>query len=300
MRKLLLLICCSGFALGLFAQELNFSVTVNTPKLQTADPAVFRSLEIAVRDFMNNTKWTDDEFEIDERIRGSIIINVNEELSATRFTAEMAIQSVRPIYGSNQETPMLNYQDNNVWFEYEQFQPLVFSQNVINDNLTALLAFYAYVIIGLDYDSFAPMGGEPFFQQAQQIVNIIPPAIANGTPKGWRAQDGNRNRYWIIENILSPRARNMRQGMYEYHRQGIDLMHNNPAAGRAIVLEAMNVVNEVKRTYPTAMILQMFSDAKSDELIEIFKAGNSTEKNKLIQIMTRVDGSRAARYRAIR
>lgn len=282
------------------AQELNFNVTVNVPKIQTVDPQVFRSLETAVQEFMNNTKWTNDEFQVDERIRGSIIINITEEMSATRFSAEMAIQSVRPIYGSNQETPMLNFQDNQVWFDYEQFQPLVFSQNAFNDNLTALLAFYAYIIIGLDYDSFSPNGGEPHYQQAQQIVNLIPPSIANISPKGWRAQDGNRNRFWIIENILSPRARNFRQAMYEYHRQGLDLMYENSTAGRAIVLEALNSINELKRTYPTAMILQMFSDAKSGEIIEIFKPAPSTQKNKLIQLMTRVDGSRAAQYRAIR
>lgn len=142
-----------------FAQELNFQITVNTPKLQTADPRVFQSFQTAVQEFMNNTKWTQDVYEPQERIKGNMIITINKEESATRFTAEVAIQAVRPIYGTMNETPLITIQDKNVWFDYEQFQPLIFTQNAFNDNLTSLLAYYAYIVIGMDNDSFSPFGG---------------------------------------------------------------------------------------------------------------------------------------------
>ncbi|MEM9849965.1 MAG: DUF4835 family protein, partial [Bacteroidota bacterium] len=221
--------------MGLMAQELNFQVTINTPQLQTTDPKVFEALEGQVQEFLNNTKWTNDIFDFEERIKGNLVININEEQSATRFTAEVAIQTTRPIYGSGEETVMINFQDRNVWFDYEQYQPLIFNQNTYNDHLTAILAYYAYIVIGLDYDSFSPIGGEPYFQIAQEIVNTIPQGVAGQEPRSWRAQDGKINRYWLIENLLSPRVRPLRQALYDYHRQGLDLMSQDAIAGRAII-----------------------------------------------------------------
>ncbi|MEN0047950.1 MAG: DUF4835 family protein [Bacteroidota bacterium] len=288
--------------LGLIAQELDFQVTINTPKLQTADPKVFETLETAIQEFMNNTKWTNDVFEQEERIKGSIVLNINDEQSATRFTAEMAIQAVRPVFNSSEETVMFRYQDKDIWFDYEQYQPLIFSQNAYNDHLTAILAYYAYVIIGLDYDSFSPIGGQPYFERALEIVNNIPANVAGTLPAGWRAQDSGKriNRYWLTENLLSPRVRPYRQAMYDYHRQGLDLMSKDAVAGRAIIAQAIDGINGVQRAYPNSMILQLFSDAKSDEITEIFASASMAEKNKVIQVMTRVDGGRSAKYRSIR
>jgi hypothetical protein len=284
------------------AQELNFQVTVNTPTLQTADPRIFETFEQAVQEFMNNTKWTNDVYEEEERIKGSIVINVSKELSPTRFIAEVAIQSTRPIYESGEETVMFNFQDKNVWFDYEQYQPLIFNQNTFNDNLTATLAFYAYMMIGLDYDSFSPMGGESYFKIGQEIVTNIPPAISAAVTEaaGWRAQDGKINRFWLAENMLSPRTRNYRQAMYDYHRQGLDLMAEDAVAARAVINQALQSLLDVQRSYPNAMVLQTFSDAKSAEITEIFGNAPMAEKNKVIQVMTRIDGARSAKYRAIR
>ncbi|MEM6699286.1 MAG: DUF4835 family protein [Bacteroidota bacterium] len=286
----------------MIAQELDFQVTINTPKLQTADPKVFETLETAIQEFMNNTKWTNDVFEQEERIKGSIVLNINDEQSATRFTAEMAIQAVRPVFNSSEETVMFRYQDKDIWFDYEQYQPLIFSQNAYNDHLTAILAYYAYVIIGLDYDSFSPIGGQPYFERALEIVNNIPANVAGTLPAGWRAQDSGKriNRYWLTENLLSPRVRPYRQAMYDYHRQGLDLMSKDAVAGRAIIAQAIDGINGVQRAYPNSMILQLFSDAKSDEITEIFASASMAEKNKVIQVMTRVDGGRSAKYRSIR
>lgn len=302
MKKYSFLLLFLLASLGIFAQELDFQVTINTPKLQTADPKVFETLETAIQEFMNNTKWTNDVFEQEERIKGSIVLNINEEQSATRFTAELAIQAVRPVFNSSEETVMFRYQDKDIWFDYEQYQPLIYAQNTYNDHLTSILAFYAYIIIGLDYDSFSPIGGEPYFERALETVNNIPAGVAAVQPAGWRAQDSGKriNRYWLTENLLSPRVRPYRQAMYDYHRQGLDLMANDAVAGRAIIGQAIDAINGVQRAYPNSMILQLFSDAKSDEITEIFAAASMAEKNKVIQVMTRVDGARSAKYRSIR
>ncbi|RMG76639.1 MAG: DUF4835 family protein [Bacteroidetes bacterium] len=292
---------CVGLLLcaGLQAQELKVNVTINTPKLQTADESVFEDLEKEITEFLNNQKWTNDVFEEDERIKTEIVLTISEELSQTSFKAEMSIQSVRPVYGSNYETALLTHQDKDIVFTYNQFQPLEYTENVFTDNLTAILAFYAYIVIGMDYDSFSPFGGEPYFQKAQDIVNNIPPTIASQVP-GWRSTDSNRNRYWIVENLLTPRTRPYRQAMYDYHRQGLDVMHKDVSAGLAMMTNAIEQIGEVNRNYPNAMIIQMFANAKRSEIIEIFKGASSQQLEKVISVMQRADPSNASEYRKLR
>ena len=207
----------------LLAQELEVEVAINTPKLQTADPKVFENLEKSMEEFLNNRKWTEDVYEPEERIKCKIQLTIEEEISATRFRANIAVQSRRPIYKSSEETPMLNHVDKDFIFDYEPFQPIIFSKNLFQDNLSSILGFYAYIIIGMDYDSFSPLGGEEYFKIAQDILNNVPQNAASQFP-GWRQLDGNRNRYWIIENLMNPRVRDFRQGMYEYHRLSLDMM----------------------------------------------------------------------------
>ena len=284
---------------GLQAQELNVNVTINTPKLQTADVSVFEDLEREITEFMNNQKWTNDVYEEEERIKAEIVITISDELSQTSFKSEVSIQSVRPVFGSNYETALMTHQDKDVVFTYNQFQPLEFTENAYTDNLTAVLAFYANVLIGMDYDSFTPFGGEPFFQKAQDIVNNVPPTVASQVP-GWRSTDGNRNRYWIIENLLSPRTRPYRQAMYDYHRQALDVMHEDVGAGLAVMASSIDQIGEVNRSYPNSMILQMFSNAKRSEVIEIFKGASSQQKEKVVAVMQKVDPSSASEYRKMR
>ncbi|MFM9951594.1 MAG: DUF4835 family protein [Saprospiraceae bacterium] len=284
---------------GVQAQELTFSVKINTLKLQTVDPKVFTTLEQSVAEFLNNQKWTDEIFETTERINCNLVLTIQEELSPTSFKADLAIQASRPVYGSTYETRMLNHLDKEVTFSYEQFQPLIYSKNVFNDNLSSILAFYVYVILGMDADSFSLFGGDDHYQTAQEILNTVPQNVASSAA-GWRSTEGNRNRYWIIENILSPRVRPLRQGLYEYHRQGLDMMSNDVNTGRAIVLQALEEVDKVNQSYPNAMIVQMFSNAKSDEIVEIFKRGTRQEQDRVVQIMTKVDATNASKYRNIK
>ena len=281
------------------AQELNASVKVNTQKLQTVDPKVFETLEQSLNEFLNSQKWTGDVFELEERINCNFVLTVQEERSPTSFKADLAIQASRPIFGSTYETALLNHIDKDVTFVYEQFQPLQFSRNVYNDNLSAVLAFYCYLILGMDYDSFSPLGGEPYFQIAQEILNNVPQSAAAANA-GWRSLDGNRNRYWIIENILSPRVRPLRQAMYDYHRQALDIMAEDVAAGRVIMSKALEQIGEVNQAYPNSMIVQMFVNSKSLEVVEVYKKGTRQEQDLVIQIMSKIDPTNASRYRSIR
>lgn len=285
-----------GFAM---AQELICQVRINTQKLQTVDPAVFETLEQTVQEFMNNTKWTNDAYEQQERINCNILLTIQEELSPTSFRADLAIQATRPVFNSNYQTPLLNHIDREVTFSYEQFQPLRFSRNTFNDNLSQILSFYSYVILGMDYDSFALYGGEPYFQIANEILTSIPQGIAERF-SGWQSKDGSRNRFWIIENLLSPRIRPYREAMYNYHRHALDVMAQDVGQGRAVMTQSINTLQDVFQNYPNAMILQMFVNAKSNEVLEIFKRGTSEEKNTVIRVMSRIDASNAEQYRAIR
>lgn len=284
---------------SLFAQELNTTVKINVQKLQTVDKKVFETLEQTVREFMNSQKWTDEIFDQNERITCNILLTIQEELSPTSFKADLAIQASRPVYGSGYETVIFNHIDRDVAFAYEQFQPLIFSRNAFNDNLSAVLSFYAYLILGMDGDSFAALGGEKYFQTSQEIVNNVPPNASNAY-KGWRGADSDRNRFWMIENLLSPRVRPYRQGMYDYHRQALDVMASDAGKGRQTIADVLQKVSEVNQAYPNSMIIQMFNNTKAQEIVEIFKRGTLQEQDRVIQIMSRIDPANAGKYRAIK
>lgn len=299
MRKYSVAIALLFLLQSLVAQELNTTVKINVQKLQTVDPKVFATLEQTVTEFMNSQKWTNDVYEQEERINCNILLTIQEELSPTSFKADLAIQASRPVYGSNYQTVIFNHIDREVAFPYEQFQPLIFSRNAFNDNLSAVLSFYAYIILGMDGDSFAPLGGESHLQTAQEIVNNVPPN-ATSAYKGWRGADGDRNRFWMIENLLSPRVRLFRQGMYDYHIKGLDIMSSNDTKGRQTIADVLQKVSEVNQSYPNSMIITMFNNTKSSEIIEIFKRGNIAEQDRVVQIMSRVDPANASKYRAIK
>lgn len=281
--------------------ELNCTVRIVTPQLQVTDRRVFDQLEIALRDFLNNTKWTNDIFEQDERIKCNFILTVKTEQANNTFDAELAVQSVRPVYGSGYETPMLSHLDKDISFQYEQNQPIQFQVDASdNQNLPALFAFYAYVILALDYDSFSLYGGEQHLLTAQQIVTNIQNS-PNNRSSGWRPADGgkNRNRYWIVENLLNPRVRPYRGAMYTYHRKGLDLFSSDIESGKTAVLQALEEVDKVNTAYFNSMITQMFANSKKDELVEMWKIGSKPQKDRVQQIMTKVDPANTPRYREI-
>ncbi len=285
---------------GILAQELNATVRLTVPKLQTADPRVFQTLERSVQDFLNNQRWTDLTYESNERIEFAVQMNITEEISQTTFKADFALQLVRPVYGSDYKTSILTHVDKDIIFTYEEFQPIEDSRNFFRDNLSAVLTFYAMLAIGLDSDSFAELGGDPYYTVAQGIINAIPPGIAEQDP-GWNSLSGNKtNRYWLIENLLSPKVRPYREAMYQYHRHGLDMMHKDVTSSQQVILQAITSTDQVRESYPTVMVTRMFVNAKSDEIIEIFKAADSTTRNKVMQIMRRLDVTNSNKYNVLR
>lgn len=284
------------------AQEFNATVKINTPKLQTADPAVFKTLEKAIVQLINGTAWTEDEYEDFERINASFTINITQELSATSFQAEMLVQASRPVYNSGEETQLLATKDNSLTFGYEQYQPMEFTKNTFNNNLTSIIAFYCYYILGLDYDTYALNGGSENYQLAQDVITNVPPNIVNGDD-GWSSVKGNnRNRYWLLENILSPRVSSLRSALYDYHLRGLDRMSEDIEGGRNSIANAITKINQVHRAYPNTMIVQIFAIAKGDEILQIF--ANATvdkpTKQKVYQAMIKIDAANASKYDPLR
>jgi Domain of unknown function (DUF4835) len=291
------LLACVHFT---HAQEFLTTVKIVTPQLQNTDRKVFDQLESGLRDFLNNKKWTNDPFEPNERIKLNFIITVSEELGGNTFKSELNIQATRPVFGSNYETPLLTHVDKDFNFTWDIGQPLDFVPDLLTDNLTATIGFYAYLILGLDYDSFSPLGGEPYFQIINNMVSTIPPAVA-GASKGWQAPDGgkNRNRFWIAENFVSAKLKPFRQAFYTYHRKGLDVMSTDVEKGKVFILQALEDVDKGNQSYFNAFAIQMFGNTKRDELIEMFKVAGRPQKERVFQIMSKVDPANAQKYREL-
>lgn len=294
------LICCSLLAyFNSFSQEFSVGkITVSTPSLQITDPEIFATLEAELTDFFNSTKWTETEYEDHERIQTTIQINIKEELDNRTFKADLAIQASRPIYGSNQSTSLLTHADKGFVFEYEKFQPLEKSDNNYYNNISSIMSFYAYLILGLDYDSFSQFGGDPFFQTALNIVNVIPPDVL-GVDKSWRSVDPTNNRYWIIENMTSPRVRPMRDALYRYHRLGLDYIAEDSEKAKTVLLAACEDIRAVHQDYSRAVAIPMFTNAKREEIIEIFKNALSSQKSTIYQLFSKMDPTNSTKYRQL-
>jgi hypothetical protein len=291
---LALMVCLSNLN---FAQEFDFDIKVQPPAItQLADPKIFKSLEAALKELVNNTRWTEDIYEQNERLQGSIRLTIKSEASVTGFTAELAIQANRPVHGADYTTPIFIHLDREVSFTYEQFQPVQFVKNNFTDNLSSTIAYYLYVILGMDYDSFAPQGGEPYWQLAQDIFNTLPSAAKSE----WQGKDlGNRNRYWFVENMLSPRLKNYRQGVYEYHRLGLDVASTDVNRCKLAILQCLDKMDEAQQAYPNTLAVRTFAGTKTSELIEIFKNSSSDQKSRFIQIMTRIDPANSSKFNQV-
>lgn len=284
--------------LQLKAQELNCKVQILAQRATTTDQQVFKTLETSIFEFMNNRKWTQDVYANNERIECSIFLNITEDDGSGKFSATVNVQSSRPIFNTSYNSVLLNHADQSWKFEYVQFQPLIFTEGTYTDNLTSLLAFYAYLIIGLDYDSYSLKGGSLYLQKAQEVVNLIP---QNGEfAVGWRQADGNlRNRYWIIENILNPRFEIFRKINYEYHRLAMDKMYDDTRTSRTKITSLLKNIESVYATNPNAMVIQMFFAAKQNELINLYSKASPLEKAEAVNLLTKYDPVNGQKYNAI-
>jgi hypothetical protein len=293
--RFLLLFFLTGLSAGLRAQELQCGVVVSAPQLRVVDPKVFKTLETSIYEFMNNRTWTGDKFKLEEKIRCDINITITDELDVDRFRAQVAIQSSRPVYNSDYQTVVFNWVDKDWEFSYVEYQPLEFNENIVLNNLTSMLAYYAYIIIGLDYDSYALNGGTTYLQKAQKIVNNS----QNAVEKGWKPYDGIRNRYWLTDNLNNPRFAAYREAFYKYHRLGLDVFHQDAISTVSVITQALTLLNGVNTSNPNSMAIQVFFNAKSDEIIGIYTDAPSKEQAQAIAMLNRMDAQNANDYRKI-
>lgn len=293
MKKVLYIAILALGTLQAQAQELNASVKVTYQKVTNMDPAIFTALETSVKQFLNNTRWTSDVYSPEERIKCSFLINITDAPSTDYFKGELTVVSNRPVYGSVFECNMLNIKDGNFDFNYVPFQPMEFSETSYLNNLTSMLSFYAYMIIALDYDSYAPEGGTPYLTKARQIVQN-----AQQAPEaGWKSFDNaGRNRFTLSEDLLNPAFKAYRAFTYKYHREGFDHFYNDFENSRKKAIEALMTIEDIYKQRPNSFLLQIFFNSKRDEAINMLKDAPKTETLALVQVMRKVDGAYSSRW----
>jgi len=304
LKKLLLnvlLLIAAGTAAN--AQEFNCKVKVLSAAILNVDKQVFATMEKSIADFMNTRKWTTEEYGANERIDVNIMLNLTGKATDDDlYNATLTIQSSRPVFNASYTSPTVNFVDKDVVFRYSQFTPFQFDDNrvVANDpmasNITAILAYYAYLILGLDYDSFSPNGGSSFYKRAQNVVNNAP---EDKGISGWKAVEGNRNRYWIVDQILSPRFQEVRNYFYSMHREGFDKMSASPEQARQKILAGIPKLNQVNKENPTSILLQFFFNAKSDELAKVVAQLPKDQRAPFIAMLSSMDVPNVTKYQAL-
>ncbi len=288
----LLLIVSANQIVG---QELNCKVVVNDERAQTSDRRVFRDMEVEFARFMNDRKWSNNNYRPEERIQCNMAITIESMPAVGFYNATVQIQSSRPVYNTSYSSLIFNFADRDWQFEYVESTPLDFGDNVFSSNLTSMLAFYAYIIIGLDKDTFEEFGGEEQFKKALDIVNL-----AQQTSKsGWQAFQSNRNRYWLSENLTNQDLRPIRKGLYTYHRLAMDQFETKQDESRTLVVNVLKDIQAANRNIPNSILKIAFFDAKKNELAKIFEKGNPATKKEAYTILMAVDPSNTEKYRSI-
>lgn len=305
MRKLILIILGTWLACSTYAQDLNCNVDITHDKIQNVDPKVFQSLKKALSDFVNNRKWVAENLKPAERIECSFLLNLTERNPADNtYRGTLNIQSSRPVFNSGYNTKMVNFVDRDIYFRFDESQNLQFDDNRVagsdahSANLTATIAFYVYLILGFDYDSFAPKGGEAYFKKALNVVMNAPEDTK--LIKGWKAAESNRNRYWLIDQILNPRFQDLRPYYYDYHRKGLDILSSKPEDGRKVITDGIETLTKVNNANPTSILMQFFFNAKSSEFVNIMMQTPAAERKDFIEQLCKLDVPNAGRYRAIK
>jgi hypothetical protein len=285
-------------------QELQAKLTVLSNKVSTqVDKKTFQTLQTSLTNFLNNRKWTNDAFQPQEKIKCNFLLSIEQDQGQNIYRASLTVQAARPIYNSSYESPIINFQDADVVFKYVEFQPIEFNENRIQGsdplaaNLTAVLAYYINIILGMDYDSFSPRGGDSYFQKAQYIVNNAP---ENASISGWKAFDGLRNRFKLIEGLVDTRFNLVHDAIYNYYRSGLDQFYEKDETGRAGVLTALNYLSTVSKENPGAMVIQFFFQGKSTELVKIFSKGDQKTRDQAREILSRLDLTNVNAYKELR
>lgn len=283
-----------------FTQEFQAKITVNSSRINTTvDKKIFTTLQNQLNNFFNNRKWTGDAFKQTEKIECNIILNLESVADQNSYKAQLLVQAGRPVFGTTYNAALLNYQDADVSFKYTEYQPIEFNETRIGGsepfaaNLTAILAYYANIILGFHYDSFSPKGGEKYFLKAQNIVNNAPEA--NGL-NGWKAFDGLRNRYWLIENITNTKGNILHSVLYEYYRNGFDKMISNEKEAVKSFLQAFTLLKSYSQDNLNSMFVQFFLQNKLQEITDIFNRGSADDKTKAVEILSSLDPANSSKY----
>jgi hypothetical protein len=281
------------------AQELNCQVTIITDarlEVTSVEKEIFDQLKQTIYDMMNTTQWTKDKFKVEERINCNIQLQINSIPSPGTYSGSMQIQSSRPSFNSSYNTTVFNFQDDDITFSYSRNSVLIYAPNQFRDNLTSVLAFYAYFIIGMDYDSFSLKGGTPYFNEAQSIVSNAQGSGASG----WKSNEsGKRNRFYLVDNVLHQLFEPLRECNYEYHRNGIDKLYDDKLAGRKAIFDALTKLNKVVATRPNSINLLNFVQAKQVELKNLYADADVKDKNEIVSLLKRLDPANASKYQEI-
>jgi hypothetical protein len=285
-------------------QELQARFTVNADKVSTqVDKKTFRTLQTALTNFINNRKWTGDNYQPQEKIKCNFLLTIDQDMGQNVYKSTLTVQAARPVFSTSYESPIINFQDQDIVFKYLEFQPIEFNENRVQGsdamaaNLTALLAYYVNIILGMDYDSFSPRGGDPYFQKALYIVNNAPEAAQI---TGWKAFDGLRNRFKLIEGLTDNRFNLVHDAIYAYYRAGLDQFYDNDQNGRTGILNALNFLNSVNTENPGAMVIQFFFQGKSNELVRAFTKADQKQKVQAREILSRLDITNINAYKELR
>lgn len=292
----ILLLSCCLLSKPAFSQELNAQVQVISSKINTRDTRIFTTLETAIRDFLNNRKWTNETYAPEERIDCQFIITIDAR-SSDEFSGNLQVLYSRPIYKSGYNSPVLNYRDKDFNFKYLEYDRLDFSLNSNLSNLTSMLGFYAYVIIGLDHDTYSLKGGDPYYSDAEKVLGNV----QGGDYPGWTSFESNRNRFWLLDNLTSPAFENMRTCLYQYHRLGLDKMYDpgQQKEAKETIKNALLSLKTVHDKKPGSYIMQIFFDAKSQEIINIFSDGDPIQLADLKDLLIKLDGNNGSKYEAM-
>lgn len=273
------------------SQELNCDVTVRTKEIEKTNQQVFETLEKSIWEFMNNRNWTEKDFKNNERINCNMVINIKDK-NNDEFKATLQVRSSRPVYGTSYNSTIFNYYDQNFDFQYVEYDPLDYVDGSYTSNLTSLLAYYAYVIIGLDLDTFSEFGGTNYLQKAESVVN----SAQNSDYNGWQSAGTSKNRYVYVDQLLDSRFEPFRKALYSYHRKGMDVMSEKTEEGRKKIFESIQLLQKVHQKRPNTMIMSQFFQAKSDEIANIFSKGDASTKNQVLEILRKLDPSNYSKY----
>lgn len=299
MRHIVAILALIAMSIPMKAQELKCNISINSEQVQGSNKAVFNTLQQSMEEFVNTQRWTNMTFQEKERIECSMMIVV-KSVQDNMFVCEFTCQSRRPVFGTTYTTPTLNIKDANFTFTYQEYDRMEFQHNTFTSNLTALVAYYCYLIIGHDMDSFAKLGGTPYFQVCEDIVTSAQSAsLDNAEMVGWKAFESNRNRYALTNNLMDEAFKKYRAYYYDYHRHGLDEMVNNVANGRARIAKDIKVLKEAYNARPATYLVGTFLDAKSDELVNIFKSGTTDEKKMVYELLMDIDPTRQDTYENI-